>query len=134
MIEDNNFNKLQVCYLINLLEKSKTEIQRAQWRVAYYRKVQSKTKGKDKLKEPKKKIEKARLAHLKLKKEHLALFSKLSPQIYTLLKSINGARFNKGFVFLGQSGRMAGACVGSKGIAEGADQYEAILAMENILK
>lgn len=137
--ETNRPTLLKLCWLISQQWKAEIAYNRAQYRVAYYRKLKAKLETSKKSNEKwndhieiAKKIEAARLVALKKQKQLMDAKKRLQGPIATLRKKLN-ARFSF------QSGKVIGVEVAaernslygkyllydSDQIAEMADQYEA---------
>src|SRR5271157_4836808 len=91
MIEQNNFELLKLCYLLEKRRKFELSYQRALWRVSYYRKIKAKLDEKAKnsispiklnrVVEINQKIELARLDSLKKNRKFLEVKKRLRSRI-----------------------------------------------------
>lgn len=152
MIERDNLSLLKLCSLINKQRLSRLAYSRAQYKVSYYRKIKARleknevppgqyTKWKNNHLELAKKIELARLTALKRHSEVLKLKQRFKTSINRLAKKLNGE-------LLWQYNAIVGVAIYANWdphsnytklynevqITEMAAQYEAITAMDNILK
>lgn len=138
MKEEDNFHISRLCYIFEQRRIAELALSRANYRVAYYRKIEARLDSKEfnENLELAKKIEAARLTALKKQQQVVNLKEKTKKSVNAILKKVDGVQiFNEGKVIgikikLDWNNYMT---IPSSAFADKAADYEATIAMNRML-